>query len=115
MIQATTDDAPKSGAITPAKMDAALKAKWVEALRSGEYPQTTHYLKDHRGYCCLGVLCEIQGADFEAIEQRYGSLSLSQSPPEYIGMLGPKSSALSMMNDDGDNFETIANFIEANL
>jgi hypothetical protein len=33
--------------------------KWMEALRSGEYSQTRHYLNDKRGYCCLGVACEI--------------------------------------------------------
>jgi hypothetical protein len=41
--------------------------KWVEALESGEYPQTTGrlqrtgpgYSDQPIGYCCLGVLCEI--------------------------------------------------------
>lgn len=31
----------------------------VEALRSGEYTQTTGKLKDDSGHCCLGVLCEL--------------------------------------------------------
>lgn len=33
--------------------------KWVKALRSGKYGQTTGTLQDKQGYCCLGVLCEI--------------------------------------------------------
>ena len=33
--------------------------KWIAALRSGKYSQTKEYLQDSRGYCCLGVACEI--------------------------------------------------------
>src|SRR4051812_22459868 len=33
--------------------------KWVDALRSGKYTQTTKGLNDRRGHCCLGVLCEV--------------------------------------------------------
>lgn len=45
-------------------MNEQLKNKWVSALRSGEYDQTSGYLKVRRGdgslaYCCLGVLCEL--------------------------------------------------------
>lgn len=40
-------------------MDAGVKAKWLEALRSGEYEQTTGALRSTNGYCCLGVLCEV--------------------------------------------------------
>lgn len=41
---------------------------WIEALRSGKYPQTTGNLcvestdetsKRSAGYCCLGVVCEV--------------------------------------------------------
>lgn len=40
-----------------------IKAKWVEALRSGNYKQTEGNLHDTRGYCCLGVLCDIARQD----------------------------------------------------
>jgi hypothetical protein len=33
--------------------------KWVEALRSGKYQQTTGRLADRNGFCCLGVACEV--------------------------------------------------------
>lgn len=34
---------------------------WIEALRSGKFNQTTGVLKSNSdGYCCLGVICEIQ-------------------------------------------------------
>lgn len=32
---------------------------WIEALRSGEYKQTTLTLQNHDGFCCLGVACDI--------------------------------------------------------
>ena len=40
-------------------MDAKLKALWLEALRSGNYKQTSNELFDGEGYCCLGVLCDV--------------------------------------------------------
>lgn len=33
--------------------------KWANALRSGKYSQTQRVLQDSKGYCCLGVACEI--------------------------------------------------------
>jgi len=40
-------------------MKPKVKEKWLKALRSGEYKQTKGQLKDEKGYCCLGVLCEL--------------------------------------------------------
>lgn len=34
-------------------------AQWIEALESGEFTQTTGVLRDDKGYCCLGVACEV--------------------------------------------------------
>lgn len=33
--------------------------KWVLALRSGKYNQTTGTLQSTEGFCCLGVACDI--------------------------------------------------------
>ena len=46
-------------------MDPELKAKWVAALRSGEYKQGRDVLHNNKSntYCCLGVLCRV--AEFE--------------------------------------------------
>ncbi len=42
----------------------AVKAKWVAALRSGDYQQTTGQLRDDdNAFCCLGVLCNIHAQD----------------------------------------------------
>lgn len=58
-------------------MDAQLKAKWVEALRSGEFKQGQGRLHntENDSYCCLGVLCKLSGAVWapfsEDIEEEY--------------------------------------------
>src|SRR3954466_12240152 len=36
-----------------------LAKEWVKALRSGEYRQTSMSLHDDKGYCCLGVACDV--------------------------------------------------------
>lgn len=95
-------------------MDAQLKEKWVEALRSGKYSQTMRQLKDDTGFCCLGVLCDIQGADFDAIREEYGTLSLSVNPAKYLKDIN-NVSFLSLMNDDGKSFSEIADYIEKTL
>ena len=45
------------------KMNPEVKAKWVEALRSGEFTQGKYALRSRWNgevtFCCLGVLCEI--------------------------------------------------------
>lgn len=38
------------------RMKAEDKAKWLEALRSGEYEQTDNTMCNGTAYCCLGVL-----------------------------------------------------------
>jgi hypothetical protein len=45
----------------PTKMDPTIKAKWLEALRSGQYEQGHDALHDpeKNTFCCLGVLSEV--------------------------------------------------------
>lgn len=47
-------------------MNPEIKAKWVAALRSGDYQQGYGQLREmpdpvtgKRGHCCLGVLCDV--------------------------------------------------------
>lgn len=42
-------------------MNPVEKAKWVAALKSGNFPQAGGALKTDEGFCCLGVLCEVSG------------------------------------------------------
>ena len=41
-------------------MDSAVKTKWLEALRGGEYKQTRYTSRScSGGFCCLGVLSDL--------------------------------------------------------
>lgn len=40
-------------------MKAYIKDKWIKALKSGEYKKTESFLRTDKGYCCLGVLCDL--------------------------------------------------------
>jgi hypothetical protein len=45
-------------------MDPQIRARWVAALRSGEYAQGRAMLRTDGGeLCCLGVLCELAVTD----------------------------------------------------
>lgn len=48
-------------------------AKWVEALRSGEYKQTQGFLEKEGSYCCLGVYCEVTGIPYsKSVRDKFG-------------------------------------------
>jgi hypothetical protein len=122
-----------------------IKAKWVAALRSGEYQQARGALKraitvDEEGnqvvgHCCLGVLCEVAITEGLDIETRKGSFVptyrfdgesalLPHTIAEWAG-LGPIASPsihtddgvefLADLNDDGKSFAEIADLIEEYL
>lgn len=123
-------------------MDAELKKKWVEALRSGKYRQGQYCLRTTDGaYCCLGVLCDCldgsgwvrDGGNYWAYDftnygpQRdYGShrvdlpVTLSWDLPvtlswEVFRWLPGTQGKLIAMNDQGRPFTEIADYIEQNL
>lgn len=96
--------------------------KWVKALRSGKYKQTTGVLKNELGYCCLGVLCDIKAKEqkkkFNGIgDEDEDVLSVTQM--KWAGMKTKDgkcgNNKLTFMNDyKGRSFAYIADFIEAN-
>lgn len=53
-------------------MNPQVKAKWIDALRSGEYQQGDEALQNDDGFCCLGVLCDLyskeKGLDWKVID-----------------------------------------------
>lgn len=55
-------------------MDQVIKKRWQEALRSGDYKQTTGALRRSDGFCCLGVLCDLAVRDGVTawVQSRYG-------------------------------------------
>ena len=112
---------------------------WVAALRSGQYAQGKGYLNSEGGYCCLGVLCEVQLRPkylYNVGLSRYGydndevGLSLRNPLCELLGDYGyfPSSvtgtlaagdgesgstaTALSDLNDDGVPFSDIVTVLE---
>jgi hypothetical protein len=74
----------------PSMMNNQVKQLWVEALRSGEYKQSTGFLHNHAdgSYCALGVLCEI--ARQEGIINRQDDLS--DDNYSFYGVWGDMSS-----------------------
>lgn len=101
--------------------------KWVAALRSGDYTQTTgmlHRLND--GYCCLGVACEISGiAGWEMFGNSttcWYSDSSEDLPDSVVGWLGIEDRnptireydrmSAAELNDNGCSFSLIADMIE---
>jgi hypothetical protein len=119
-----------------------IKWRWIEKLRSGEYPQTKNHLQDEKGFCCLGVLCEIAVEDgviqswtkdsgTTVYGNKYDSdtstTTLPDSVMEWAGLVDhnptvfapedtPKDlsgrTTLADLNDSGSNFDTISKYIE---
>lgn len=101
-------------------MDQAIKAKWIEALRSGKYSQAPNVLRGPQGHCCLGVLCDVVDpsrwkSDDDGWkwggQRRYLPSSIEEANPDVRSLCGK----LMEMNDDGRPFSEIASFIEQKL
>ena len=105
--------------------------KWIEALRGGEYAQTRHTLRDERGFCCLGVGCDLYGLATQTPWQKdIGGFSFDgeddQLPDRVSRWLGLNDtsgaygedggiSALIWENDNGRSSDDIASLIESAL
>lgn len=102
-------------------MDAEIKAKWVKALRSGEYKQGLCRLHHNNTYCCLGVFCIVAGRQTpDAATQMMSLVEYTETTNanyDFIKeQLGDRHYRLEEMNDrEGKSFAEIADYIEANL
>jgi hypothetical protein len=105
-------------------LNAELKAKWVAALKSGEYKQGQGVLYDeeHGTHCCLGVLCRVAGVDpndgrltYKGDKNEVGWLV----PPKLAAEVGLDRASLQhlalQLNDRGVSFKEIAANIEEGL
>ncbi len=111
-----------------------IKKLWVDALRSGEYPQGRYSLSKNGRYCCLGVLCDLAvKADVvpHPTPDEYGyarySGQKSGLPDEVIDWAGLRHNSrpdrvmtasgetLSVLNDGWSSFSEIADIIEEQL
>ena len=104
-------------------MDQEIKTQWLDALRSGEYAQATGVLRTwNDGYCCLGVLCDIVDANSwsdDSDTDRYYYKTNDTLPPasilQQVGLSMDTADELANMNDHGQSFYAIADYIEENL
>lgn len=95
--------------------------RWIEALRSGDYPQTQGCMQDDKGFCCLGVLMHIEGEDIVLGEEfdncnNYNLVYSWVDFPVYSWWDFPEgghvlSERLISMNDKGHSFQEIADEI----
>ena len=113
------------------KINPDVKAMWVPALRSDKYKQTRGALRNSEGYCCLGVLCDLQDSSGWQKRTHYGDMHDGSGgiPSESVrawagfprGELPPRvvidgiSERLDTHNDRGRTFAQIADAIEAQL
>lgn len=100
-------------------MSSDIKLRWLDALRSGNYRQAqgalqrtfSPYTKYDVGYCCLGVLADIQGCDWDMQH-----LATSRVPEKYsAGLKIEEQEKLATMNDNGKTFSEIADYVEENF
>lgn len=113
--------------ISPKPMNPEIKRQWLEALRSGEYKQGRRYLRrEFKGdslYCCIGVLCELhskptgswKNPDGMIYHYRGWGSHLPIFMNDWAGIENETEAILTKANDNGADFPTIANWIEANL
>lgn len=95
------------------KLDPEFKAKWVAALRSGEYKQCKGALHLNGGHCCLGVAEMILG-----LTSSIDTILDGDGFPEAIKggrFENSNVETLTSMNDGGFSFPKIADYIEKNL
>ena len=93
-------------------MNRTIKARWVAALKSGDFTQGTHTLAYQKTFCCLGVLCHIQdplntrGWRGEAVPPRALTAGLTVDELDLL---------VEANDDQGWKFWEIAEFVDATL
>ena len=104
-------------------MEKELKDKWLGALRSGEFAQTTGTLRRDNAYCCLGVLLSVSGkgtwdAQFYEMDEEGAKLkgALGSVGVSIFGIPHDIQYKLVSMNDNEKRtFAEIADYIETAL
>lgn len=114
-------------------MHPEIRARWVAALRSGEYAQGRGSLRDGNQYCCLGVLCDLAVKDgvigeptLFGLRYYYGECGDSELLPFEVIQWAELEEAdptvngisLTVRNDsfeDPWNFNRLADLIEKHL
>ena len=128
--------------LTP-PLNPEIKELWCAALESGEYLQAKDRLRTETGFCCLGVLSDLAvkaglqkwsyntdyGCEGYGIPEEDGFFTrgvLHKDIQNWAGLTGPtafdpvvrtdnKTHRLSVLNDQGYDFKTIAQLIREQL
>lgn len=95
----------------------------IKALESGEYRKTRYALCNKRGdaFCCLGVLADIQGAEWEtSIENRLFPIGNRQNEAmlEYkwaAGLSGGTMTKLARLNDGSRTFKPVIKYLKEEI
>lgn len=99
-------------------MNDEIKAKWLKALRSGEYEQGTRNLECRGKFCCLGVLYDI-GQESGVLPMRTKAEAWTNHEKQLLcnwsGFIWTDEHEFAVVNDDGATFEQIALCIENGL
>lgn len=114
-------------------MNPTYKQQWIDALRSGTYQQANGRLRFASAFCCLGVLTDlvrqehggewrpVSGADYhrDYFVFSRGGQDESYCLPGWVGELTDvargDAGQLSSMNDTGESFAEIADYIQEHL
>lgn len=100
-------------------MNPEIKAKWLAALRSGEYQQGRGCLrrgsKEFPQFCCLGVLAVIQNGVFDGSDFFLNSNFSAGLTREEQVTLADMNDGASQYYDSGQrSFSQIADYVEEN-
>ena len=120
-------------------MKPKIKARWLAALRSGDYRQGKYRLREGNDFCCLGVLCDVLSSDAggewvrpkeqksawpntdSEMQEAAGGLLHERVPeiaglnPNQLGVSFVPHLTLADLNDQGKSFDQIADVIEKHL
>ena len=99
-------------------MKAKVKARWVAALRSGDYKQGVCRLATDDKFCCFGVLCELSKLPYKGNDILPDIDVRTWSGVNFLPWViyEGNSTSLPYLNDKvGLTFPEIADIIEAQL
>lgn len=106
-------------------MKQEFKDKWIAALRDGSYKQGTGFLRmlvDNTRFCCLGVAVDLMGAqwnDTTCVLPDGAGYNCNAQAGElqrlFPTMKEQLIDQLMHMNDRGEPFATIADYIETEV
>lgn len=103
-------------------MKQKVRDEWCDALLGGKFLQGSSMLRDDDvvppRYCCLGVLCEVLGVEYDGRAGFPGPEKDEATP--FAGLTDDQAATLASMNDGSfdvaaKGFREIAAWIEQNV